>query len=194
MRYAIAALLGASLAACVQVGNTFDLKKVGELTPGVTTQQEAIEKLGKPSSVSGMPGGGRLLQWQYAFGTGIGVGGGAHAAILFDRDGIMSQVTHISSNGAAPDIPDLRQNDPGKVRLGVNGLENPAGMSVVLVAPASVAEKAGIKPGDIITSYNGKTVRTLSDVLAVNDTIRAGNAVPITVSRGGSAIDLTAQF
>ncbi|MGH9782364.1 MAG: hypothetical protein ACRD33_11170 [Candidatus Acidiferrales bacterium] len=40
--------------------------------------------------------GDQLLQWQYVYGTAVGVGGGAHAAILFGPDGKMIRVTFLS--------------------------------------------------------------------------------------------------
>ena len=76
------------LPACVyqQHGNSFDVAAINELQPGISTQQDAIEKLGKPMAVSTQADGSQLLQWQYVYGTAIGVGGGAHAAILFGPD------------------------------------------------------------------------------------------------------------
>lgn len=86
------------LAACVyqQHGNRFDAAVVRSLQPGITTEEDAIAKLGKPSAASRMADGGRLLQWQFVYGTAVGVGGGAHAAILFGPDRKMVRVTHLS--------------------------------------------------------------------------------------------------
>lgn len=99
MRWLVVALtLSLCVSACVyqQQGNRFDPAKVAELQPGVSTQQDAIDKLGPPSAVSNYPDGSRLLQWQYVYGTAVGVGGGAHAAILFGADGKMIRVTFLS--------------------------------------------------------------------------------------------------
>ncbi len=91
-------LLALSLSACVymQHGTRFDPNVINQLTPGVSTQQDAIAKLGKPMAVSTNADGSQLLQWQYVYGTAVGIGGGAHAAILFGSDGKMIRVTHIS--------------------------------------------------------------------------------------------------
>jgi hypothetical protein len=51
--------------------------------------------LGKPISVSTNADGSQVLQWYYVYGTAIGVGGGAHAAVLFAPDGKMVRVTHL---------------------------------------------------------------------------------------------------
>lgn len=94
----IAMVLALLLIGCVyqQHGTRFDAAKVAELQAGVSTQQDAIEKLGQPSAVSNYPDGSKLLQWQYVYGTAVGVGGGAHAAILFGADDKMIRVTQLS--------------------------------------------------------------------------------------------------
>lgn len=94
----LAISLAFSLSACVyqQHGTRFDVAAVNELQPGVSTKQDAIAKLGKPKAVSTNADGSQLLQWQYVYGTAIGVGGGAHVAILFEPDGKMIRVKHLS--------------------------------------------------------------------------------------------------
>lgn len=192
------------LGACAQQGNSFDIRKVGEFVPGQTTQQDAIEKLGKPTAITSMPDGGRLLQWQYAFGTGIGIGGGSHAAIAFDRNGLMTKVTHLSSTGAAPDLPTLQS--AGRPKFGVNfvdaqraggpssGHQGLKGAQVVIVVNGSVAEKAGVLPGDVITSFGTAIVTDAASMLAASSQVAPGLAIPITVLRGDKDIRLTAQF
>ena len=81
------------LLGCTTIGDTFDIDKVDELTPGVSTVAEAKRLLGNPSAESNYADGSKLLQWQYVTGTLIG-GSGAHVAILFGRDGRMIRVTH----------------------------------------------------------------------------------------------------
>jgi outer membrane protein assembly factor BamE (lipoprotein component of BamABCDE complex) len=79
-----------------QRGERFDASAINQLTPGVSTEQDAIAKLGKPVSVSTNADGSQVLQWYYVYGTAIGVGGGAHAAILFGPDEKMIRVSHLS--------------------------------------------------------------------------------------------------
>jgi hypothetical protein len=79
-----------------QHGNRFDSATVARLLPGGSTTQDAIALLGQPTAVSTNADGTQILQWQYAYGTAIGVGGAAHAAILFASDGKMLRVTHLS--------------------------------------------------------------------------------------------------
>jgi hypothetical protein len=62
-----------------QHGNRFDSASVARLVPGLSTTQDAIALLGQPTAVSTNADGTQVLQWQYAYGTAIGVGGAAHA-------------------------------------------------------------------------------------------------------------------
>jgi regulator of sigma E protease len=57
------------------------------------------------------------------------------------------------------------------------------------VAPGSAAEKAGIKPGDLITSVAGKTIDTW-DRLELVVMPRAGREVPVTIRRGSEDLSL----
>jgi len=95
---ALVFLLALALSGCVyqQHGNSFDVSAVNELKPGVSTEQDAIEKLGQPFARSAYADGNELLQWQYVYGTAVGIGGGAHAAILFGPDGKMIRLAHLS--------------------------------------------------------------------------------------------------
>lgn len=95
---ALAAAIVFGLSGCLyqQHGNHFDTDAVSRLTPGVSTAQDAIALLGQPTGVSTNSDGSEIFQWQYAYGTAIGVGGAAHAAILFASDGKMIRVTHLS--------------------------------------------------------------------------------------------------
>ena len=94
----IAVILGLLLliAGCVyQQGHRFDANSVGQLKPGVSTEQDAIAQLGGPAATSNNADGTRLLQWQYVYGTGSGAGGNAHAAILFGPDHKMIRVVEV---------------------------------------------------------------------------------------------------
>lgn len=67
--------------------------------PGVTTEQEAITKLGKPESVQFVPGGGHRVAWQYVktdttVSPGHVRGASIHEgiAIIFNSSGVMERV------------------------------------------------------------------------------------------------------
>ena len=85
--------------ACTTVGNKFDPHSVSQLQPSVSTIADATTLMGPPMSQTAMPDGNMLYQWQYAQGTAIGTGSGAHVAIIFDKQGVMVEVQHMSTVG-----------------------------------------------------------------------------------------------
>jgi hypothetical protein len=93
-----ALLLGILLliAGCAyQQGHRFDVNAVGQLQPGVTTEQDAIAQLGPPAATINNADGTQLLQWQYVYGTTSSWVGDAHAAILFGPDHKMIKVVEV---------------------------------------------------------------------------------------------------
>ncbi len=71
----------------------------------------------------------------------------------------------------------------------------PAGTKGVYVGdvrPDSVAERSGVKRGDIIVAVAGKRVRNLAALDQLIDTLKAGEQVSIRYLRGGE--DLTSAF
>lgn len=75
--------------------------------------------------------------------------------------------------------------------LGVSLTE---GAVVVEVAEGSPAEKAGLKPRDIITSINGRAMRTSSEVRNELGLTPVGERVEIRVLREGKPLILTARI
>jgi membrane-associated protease RseP (regulator of RpoE activity) len=56
--------------------------------------------------------------------------------------------------------------------------------------PKSPAEVAGLKAGDLVTSYNGEKMTSFSQLSAALEHTRPGTTVPITVERGGKTVHL----
>ncbi|MEZ8094923.1 Do family serine endopeptidase [Photobacterium swingsii] len=65
------------------------------------------------------------------------------------------------------------------------GYETNHGAFVSQVMPDSAAQKAGLKAGDIITSINGKAIRTFGELRAKIATLGAGKTVKLGVVRDG---------
>jgi regulator of sigma E protease len=59
------------------------------------------------------------------------------------------------------------------------------------VQPASAAETAGFKPGDLVTAINGEKIESFSDMQRIVS-ISAGETLSIDVDRGGALINLKA--
>jgi serine protease Do len=71
--------------------------------------------------------------------------------------------------------------------------EDKRGALVSSVAEGSPAQKAGLKPGDIITEYNGRPVAKSDDLpRAVAETV-VGKDVALTITRDGKAMTVTAK-
>lgn len=67
----------------------------------------------------------------------------------------------------------------------------PQGVSVITVNPGSSAEKAGIEASDIITKFDGKTIKTTDDLNNAKAQHNAGDKVSVEVNRNGTNKDLT---
>ena len=88
-------LLAASVAltfiGCASVGQDFNMADVDSLQPGISTLEQAKEKLGKPQSV-GKYGDDRTTVTWIRSQASIGSASSKAVAILFDRDGKMIRV------------------------------------------------------------------------------------------------------
>jgi len=65
------------------------------------------------------------------------------------------------------------------------GLKEPNGVLVSSVTPGDPAEKAGLKAGDIIVGFNGKTITELSDLPRTVASTPPGKTVEVKVIRDG---------
>jgi membrane-associated protease RseP (regulator of RpoE activity) len=68
------------------------------------------------------------------------------------------------------------------------------GVVVVVVQPGSVAARAGIAEGDIITSLGGREIIGKGDVQRAIAALPAGAAILVHVIRGAHQLDLSAQL
>ena len=65
------------------------------------------------------------------------------------------------------------------------GLEKPEGALVTEVAENSPAERAGLKPGDVIVEYNGKPVKNVAELRTMVALTPPGTKVKLVVVRKG---------
>ncbi len=65
------------------------------------------------------------------------------------------------------------------------------GVYVVSVDEFSAAEKAGIKPGDVITAINGKNVSSMDELNSEKNTHSIGDTITLTIYREGSSKELS---
>jgi S1-C subfamily serine protease len=86
-----------------------------------------------------------------------------------------------------------------RARLGVVVATQPArggvggGAGVREVTPNSPALRAGVRPGDLITSLGGRPVRSNGDLLALLDESAIGRDMELKVIRKGKELSLTVR-
>jgi serine protease Do len=68
------------------------------------------------------------------------------------------------------------------------------GAKVKTVEPDSAAEKAGIRDGDVITRFDGESVRSVRQLTRLVRETPAGRSVDVEVTRGGATKTLTATL
>lgn len=66
-----------------------------------------------------------------------------------------------------------------------------AGVTIAAVAPDSPAASAGLKPGDLLTTLDGRWTTTVPDVYAAASGASPGKPVEVVVARGGKELTLT---
>ncbi len=71
------------------------------------------------------------------------------------------------------------------------GLKEPRGALVSSVMPGDPADKAGIKPGDIIVEFDGKPIEQMNDLPRIVASTPPGKKVKVKVLRDGKPLTLT---
>jgi hypothetical protein len=69
--------------------------------------------------------------------------------------------------------------------LGIELADKGAGVDIKMVLPASPADKAGLKAGDHITHFDGKEVRSATEVQRLAKNLEPGKSARIRVARDG---------
>lgn len=85
----------------------------------------------------------------------------------------------------------------GDIRAQYHIPSDKSGAVVVSTEPGSVAEKLGLQPGDLITSFNGKTVASADDLVTKLHDVKWGDSASVSFSRfgdGGSVSIKTQTF
>jgi Do/DeqQ family serine protease len=132
---------------------------------------------------------------------------GINSQILSSNDGNIGIGFAIPANMAKHVMDELRTN--GKVtraQLGVTvqgvspdmaeslGLKQTTGAIVSSVTAGSAAERAGVKRGDIIESFNGQSVHDMNSLRNRVAETNPGTSVALTVLRDGSSKQLTVKL
>ncbi|MBC7979281.1 MAG: trypsin-like peptidase domain-containing protein [Armatimonadetes bacterium] len=74
------------------------------------------------------------------------------------------------------------------------GYEQTTGSAVIGITPGSPAEAAGLKPDDVIQSYNGKPITDTRQLISLVQRSRIGAKIKMQVWRAGNFIEITATI
>ena len=74
-----------------------------------------------------------------------------------------------------------------KLGIKAQDTEEGKGVKVLDVADESLAEKAGIKEGDIITEFDGKTINSADDLAEAAQDAREKSSMKVQLTRDGKS-------
>ena len=113
---------------------------------------------------------------------------GINTAIIGPAGGNVGIGFAVPSNMARAVMQQLaRFGEVRRGRLGISMQDAPGreGAAIAQVQPDSPAERAGIRPGDVVTALNGRPIRASSELRAQLGVIPVGETVELRVLRGG---------
>jgi serine protease Do len=146
--------------------------------------------------------GGPLLNFR---GEVIGV----NTAIMSDSGGNIGLGFSVPINTVRDVLPDLHKGKVVRGRIGVQIRKLPSGAEdrkalglspaeggalVVIVDPRGPAGNAGMKPGDVVTSYNGQPVKDNTDLVSRVTRTAPGASVQIRILRKGQPQTLNVRI
>ena len=104
----------------------------------------------------------------------------------FGFDGSYVARVQIASSMLGPFHLELTDVRIGAHRwLGIELDNDPTAAKVTIVNKNSPAQKAGLRQGDLIKTFNNKTVTSYKDVLSLLSETHVGDKVPIEIERDG---------
>jgi len=183
------------------IGNPFELGHtvtVGVISykgrPFATSEGRFQNMLQTDASINPGNSGGPLIDVR---GEVVGI----NTAILSgdDRGGNLGIGFAVPIDTVKALLPQLRKGSVQRGQLGVQilsmrltpddakrlGLPKPGGAIISRVEPGSPAERAGLHPGDIVVSYNGKDVPDADHLTSMVADTPPGTKVPIVYYRNG---------
>jgi len=91
------------------------------------------------------------------------------------------------------DAPSSEDPPTGSPGMGLMlDYESSGGLAINDVRPGGPADKAGLKPGDVIIEFGGIEIDNVQDYMNALSTVRIGDQVDIVVKRGGEMKTLKA--
>ena len=91
-------------------------------------------------------------------------------------------------------VPALRQPPPPPPRLGVGLEDAEGGVRIAELTPGSLAERTGLRRGDLITEAAGVPVKRSGQLIGQVRRQPAGTWLPLQVMREGKAVEVVVRF
>lgn len=177
----------------VAIGNPLGKDLLGTVTAGViSAKNREIEVDGRKlnllqtdAAINPGNSGGPLVN---SLGQVIGIN-----TVKMSNTGVEGLGFAIPINTVKPKIQELIRP---RLKIGITGKEVtddlakeydlPVGVYVVDVQDFSPAQRAGIKPGDVIKKFAGEDVKNVNDINTIKAKYKSGDIVKIEVVRDGS--------
>lgn len=109
-----------------------------------------------------------------------------HSGIPLIIDSASAMVLCVGSD----DLTHLPQN----FGADVVSASNLGGVGVFGIVPGLVADKAGIRPNDVVTEFAGTAVGRAPELAQAIERTSRGDSVAVKLRRKGKAVTVTAQF
>ena len=105
---------------------------------------------------------------------------------------VITALGSVDGESGFDDFNEITPSAPS-VPIGFNmlgELDTGAGIQLIDIVPGSMAEVAGVRPGDILVEVNGMAVATLDDLRAAVQAPRDGPGLPLRLEREGESLTL----
>jgi serine protease Do len=190
----------------VAIGNPLGQEFAGSVTVGyvsalnrtVTTGNKTMNLIQTDAAINEGNSGGPLVNLQ---GEIIGIN-----TLKMAATGVEGLGFAIPMDEAKPIINDLANYGyvKGRPVIGLTGRNitseaakyygYPEGIFVEAVTEGGAAQKAGIRRGDIITHFNNERIKSMEELNAKKNKLKAGDTVSIELDRSGEIIKLELQL
>lgn len=169
----------------VAIGNPLGQELAGSVTAGVvsatnrtlTMQGKKLNLIQTDASINPGNSGGALVN---CYGEVIGINTVKMASTDVEGIGFAIPISE-----AKPIIDSLRTDGrvSGRPIIGLTGSDAPYGVLVATVVSGGPAEKAGIKPDDLIVKVEGKSVKSVQEINEIRDQYKPGDTLELVIYR-----------
>ena len=187
----------------IAIGNPLGQELAGTVTTGIisaTNRQVTVDDveytlLQTDAAINEGNSGGALVN---AYGEVIGIN-----SVKMASTGVEGLGFAIPSDIAKPVISDLIEYGyvTGRPVIGITGrniteemsqyYDLPVGVYIQAITEFSAAEKAGLRPGDVIIQCDGQTVETVDELNEIRDQHQVGDTLTLTIVRNGERIEVS---